>query len=42
MWHVQGEERYAYRVLVRKTQERGHLEKLGSDGKIVLMFALKK
>jgi hypothetical protein len=37
-----GDRRGAYRVLVRRPEERDHLEDTGVDGWIILKFFLKK
>jgi hypothetical protein len=36
-----GDRRGAYRVLVRRPEEREHLEDLGIDGKVILKLAFK-
>jgi hypothetical protein len=37
-----GDRRGAYRVLVGNLRERGHLEDLGTDGRIILKLIFKK
>jgi hypothetical protein len=37
-----GERRVAYRVLVGKMRERGHLEDTGVDGRIILRWIFRK
>jgi len=36
MWHVRGNRRSPYGVLVGDLRERGHLEKLGVNGRKIL------
>jgi hypothetical protein len=38
LWHVWGE---AYRVLVEKPKGKKHLEDLGIDGRIILIWTFK-
>jgi hypothetical protein len=41
MWHVWGEERGAYRILVGKPERKNPLKELGVDGRILLEWIFK-